>query len=63
KFTDWQQRRSRAINKAEGLLSTFRKDHGALFNANVVESWRNLGLIIVAMLAAVPFLQKRRDMV
>ena len=63
KFTDWQQRRSRAINEAEGLLDTFRKDHGPLFNANVLTSWRNLGLLILVMLVAVPFLQKRRDLV
>lgn len=63
KFTDWQQRRSRSINEAEGLLDTFRKDHGALFNANVLTSWRHLGFLILAMLVAVPFLQKRRDMV
>ncbi len=63
KFTDWQQRRSRSINEAEGLLDTFRKDHGALFNADVQSSWRNLWFLILAMLAAVPFLQKRRDMV
>jgi ABC-type multidrug transport system ATPase subunit/pSer/pThr/pTyr-binding forkhead associated (FHA) protein len=63
KFTDWQQRRSRSINEAEGLLDTFRKDHGALFNANVLTCWRHLGFLILAMLVAVPFLQKRRDMV
>ncbi|APB34788.1 ABC transporter ATP-binding protein [Gloeomargarita lithophora Alchichica-D10] len=63
KFTDWQQRRSRSINEAEGLLDTFRKDHGSLFAANVVASWRHLGLLILGMLIAVPFLQKRRDMV
>ncbi|WP_448380012.1 FHA domain-containing protein [Gloeomargarita sp.] len=63
KFTDWQQRRSRAINEAEGLLDTFYKDHGALFAANVMTCWRNLGLLILGMLAALPFLQKRRDVV
>jgi ABC-type multidrug transport system ATPase subunit len=63
KFTDWQQRRSRAINEAEGLLDTFYKDHGALFAANVMTCWRNLCLLILGMLAAVPFLQKRRDIV
>lgn len=57
----WQEARSRAINEAEGVLSTFRKDHGPLFNADVAKSWRNLGLLIGAMLVALPLLQRRRD--
>ncbi|MCS7030303.1 MAG: FHA domain-containing protein [Gloeomargarita sp. SKYG116] len=61
KYKVWQEARSRAINEAEGVLSTFRKDHGPLFDANVGKSWRNLGFLIGAMLVALPFLQRRRD--
>ncbi|MEN9259173.1 MAG: FHA domain-containing protein [Gloeomargarita sp. SRBZ-1_bins_9] len=57
----WQEARSRAINEAEGVLSTFKKDHGPLFQADVGTTWRNLGLLIGAMLLALPFLQRRRD--
>lgn len=61
KFSDWNRQRSRAINEAEGTLNRFNQDQGYMFNVDVRNHWRNQGLLILAMLVAVPFFQKRRD--
>ncbi len=60
-YSRWNRDRSRAINEAEGTLSRFNRDQGYMFNVNVLTHWRNQGLLILAMLAALPFCQKRRD--
>ncbi|KGF72899.1 ABC transporter ATP-binding protein [Neosynechococcus sphagnicola sy1] len=62
-YLDWQQKRSKSINEAEGLINRFNKDQGYMFNVNVVQHWRNLGLLILGMLVVIPLLQKRKDFV
>ena len=60
-YSEWNRQRSRAINEATGTLNRFNQDQGYMFNVNVRDHWRNQGLLILAMLVAVPFCQKRRD--
>lgn len=60
-YSEWNRQRGRAINEAEGTLNRFNQDQGYMFDVDVQNHWRNQGLLILAMLVAVPFFQKRRD--
>ncbi len=60
-YSRWNRERSRAINEAEGTLSRFNRDQGYMFNVSVLTHWRNQGILILAMIVALPFCQKRRD--
>ncbi|HIK23767.1 MAG: FHA domain-containing protein [Cyanobacteria bacterium J003] len=61
KYSEWNRQRSRAINEAQGTISRFQRDQGYMFTVNVQRHWRDQSLLILAMLVALPFCQKRRD--
>ncbi|WP_448534016.1 FHA domain-containing protein [Parathermosynechococcus lividus] len=61
KYSAWNRQRSRAINEAQGIISRFQRDHGYMFSVDVRQHWRNQAILILAMIVALPFCQKRRD--
>ncbi|MFN4279801.1 FHA domain-containing protein [Thermosynechococcus sp.] len=61
KYSEWNRQRSRAINEAQGTISRFQRDQGYMFTVDVQRHWRDQSVLILAMLVALPFCQKRRD--
>ncbi|NJM65336.1 MAG: FHA domain-containing protein [Acaryochloris sp. RU_4_1] len=62
-FTDWREKRGTALASAELLVERFHEKAGMAFAINVGKYWLKLGLIMLAMLGVVVFIQHRRDVI
>jgi hypothetical protein len=62
-FTDWREKRGTAIAAAELLVERFHEKAGMAFAINVGQYWLKLGLIMLAMLGLVVFIQHRQDVI
>ncbi|WP_404788215.1 ATP-binding cassette domain-containing protein [Altericista sp. CCNU0014] len=63
RFSQWKEKRGRAIAAAEELLNRFNRNQGDAFAVNFVRHWVKLGLLILAMLSILIGVQKRKDWV
>jgi ABC transport system ATP-binding/permease protein len=63
RFSQWKEKRGRAIAAGEELLSRFKKNQGNTFAVNVVGHWIKLAILILVMLTLLVAVQKRKDWV
>lgn len=63
RFSQWKEKRGRAIAAAEELLNRFNRNQGDAFAVNVVGHWLKLGALIFALLLILVGVQKRKDWV
>jgi ABC transport system ATP-binding/permease protein len=63
KYQNWETKRRKAISEAEGVIEKTYEELGYLFNVNVPRHFAIEGFIILCMLVALPFVQKRKDAV
>ncbi len=62
-YQTWQQKRQKAISEAEGVITKTYDELGYLFNINPLAHFATQGLLILSILIALPFVQKRKDAV
>ncbi len=58
---NWQQKRQKAISEAEGIITKTYDELGYLFNINPLVHFAIQGFLILSILIALPFVQKRKD--
>lgn len=63
KFSNWKEKRGRAIASGEALMSRFQENQGGAFKVNVPGHWAKLALIMAGMLGLLFFVQKRKDLI
>jgi ABC transport system ATP-binding/permease protein len=63
RFSQWKEKRGRAIAAGEELLSRFKKNQGNTFAVNIVGHWVRLAILIVILLSLLVVVQKRKDWV
>jgi ABC transport system ATP-binding/permease protein len=63
RFSQWKEKRGRAIAAGEELLSRFKKNQGNTFAVNVVGHWVRLAALILILLSLLVVVQKRKDWV
>jgi ABC transport system ATP-binding/permease protein len=63
RFSQWKEKRGRAIAAAEELLNRFNRNQGDAFAVNFVGHWLKLGMLIFVMLLLLVGVQKRKDWV
>jgi ABC transport system ATP-binding/permease protein len=63
RFSQWKEKRGRAIAAAEELLNRFNRNQGNTFAVNYVAHWVRLGVLILVMLLILVGVQKRKDWV
>ncbi len=61
RFSQWKEKRGKAIASSEALLDRFNRNNGNTFAINVVGHWLRLGILILATLALLVGVQKRKD--
>lgn len=62
-YQNWRQKRQKAISEAEGIITKTYDELGYLFNINPLFHFAIQGLLILSILIALPFVQKRKDVV
>jgi hypothetical protein len=62
-YQNWQQMRQKAISEAEGIITKTYDELGYLFNIQPLSHFVIQGLLILGILVALPFVQKRKDVV
>jgi ABC-type multidrug transport system ATPase subunit len=60
-YQTWRQKRQKAISEAEGVITKTYDELGYLFNINPLSHFGIQGLLILSILIALPFVQKRKD--
>jgi ABC transport system ATP-binding/permease protein len=60
-YQKWRQTRQKAISEAEGIITKTYDELGYLFNINQLFHFAVQGLLILSILIALPFVQKRKD--
>jgi ABC transport system ATP-binding/permease protein len=63
RFSQWKEKRGRAIAAAEELLNRFNRNQGNTFAVNFVAHWFKLSILIIGMLLILVGVQKRKDWV
>jgi ABC transport system ATP-binding/permease protein len=63
RFSQWKEKRGRAIAAAEELLNRFNRNQGNTFSVNFVSHWFKLAILIIGMLLILVGVQKRKDWV
>lgn len=58
---DWQEKRTRAIGNAEGLIRKLYEDYGGTFNSDVYRNWGALGIIMGVLVVLIFAVQKYKD--
>jgi ABC transport system ATP-binding/permease protein len=58
---NWRQKRQKAISEAEGIITKTYDELGYLFNINPLVHFAIQGFLILSILIALPFVQKRKD--
>lgn len=58
---DWQEKRTRAIGNAEGLIRKLFEDYGPSFDADVYRGWSALGIICGVFVVLIFVVQKMKD--
>jgi hypothetical protein len=58
---DWQEKRTRAIGNAEGLIRKLFEDYGGTFNSDVYRNWAGLGIIMGVFIVLIFAVQKLKD--
>jgi ABC transport system ATP-binding/permease protein len=61
RFSQWKEKRGRAIAAAEELLNRFNRNQGNTFAVNFVAHWIRLGVLILVTLLILVGVQKRKD--
>jgi len=61
KYKKWQEDRSRAIGKAEGLINTMKQNYGHAFEVNIIFNWGIVFAIIAAIFVALLGIQRLKD--
>jgi ABC transport system ATP-binding/permease protein len=62
-YQTWRQKRQKAISEAEGVITKTYDELGYLFNIKPLSHFVTQGLLILSILIALPFVQKRKDAV
>lgn len=62
-YQTWRQKRQKAISEAEGIITKTYDELGYLFNIKPLAHFGVQGLLILSILIALPFAQKRKDVV
>lgn len=62
-YQTWRQKRQKAISEAEGVITKTYDELGYLFNIKPLSHFATQGLLILSILIALPFVQKRKDAV
>jgi ABC-type multidrug transport system ATPase subunit len=62
-YQNWQQTRQKAISEAEGIITKTYDELGYLFDIQPLSHFAIQGLLILGILVALPFVQKRKDVV
>ena len=60
---DWQRKRERAIQGAEGLLKSVFDNYGRTFKGSITSRWVAMILITLVLLIFIILYQKRRDVI
>jgi len=60
-YKNWQEDRSQAVGKAEGLIDTMNQNYGHAFNVNVASHWSILSSIIAIIFLLIVAIQKLKD--
>jgi ABC transport system ATP-binding/permease protein len=63
KYEKWETKRRKAISEAEGVIEKTYEELGYLFNVNIPRHFAIQGFLVLCMLVALPFVQKRKDAV
>jgi hypothetical protein len=61
KYKQWQEDRSKAVGKAEGLINTMKQNYGHAFQVNIVFNWSILSAIIAAIFIILLGIQRFKD--
>ncbi len=62
-YSNWKEKYEGAIGEAEGVLETFYKNNGSMFNVNVTKHWMMQSLLIAIMFGLIIWIQKRKDII
>ncbi len=62
-YQTWRQKRQKATSEAEGIITKTYDELGYLFNIQPISHFAIQGLLILSILIALPFVQKRKDAV
>jgi ABC transport system ATP-binding/permease protein len=61
RFSQWKEKRGKAIASGEALLDRFNRNQGNTFAINIVGHWLKLGILILSTLGLLVGVQKRKD--
>jgi ABC transport system ATP-binding/permease protein len=61
RFSQWKEKRGRAIASGEALLDRFNRNQGNSFAVDVLGHWLKLGALILVTLGLLVGVQKRKD--
>jgi ABC transport system ATP-binding/permease protein len=62
-YQTWRQKRQKATSEAEGIITKTYDELGYLFNIQPISHFAIQGFLILSILIALPFVQKRKDAV
>ncbi len=61
KYTDWKEKRDKAVGNAEGLVRTIYDNYGNTFNVDLRLNWGALGAIMAVFFVLTFVAQKLKD--